>query len=73
MLNPEFLKNGPGPRLAFLEKPEARLIAEAMVAFANTEGGTIIVGLTMPVPRSAEPIETRANCRASQGRDQPRD
>ncbi|MCS7072033.1 MAG: putative DNA binding domain-containing protein, partial [Anaerolinea sp.] len=45
MLNPEFLKNGPGPRLAFLEKPDPRLIAEAMVAFANTEGGTLVVGL----------------------------
>lgn len=45
MLNPDFLKNGPGPRLAFLEKPEARPIAEALVAFANTEGGTLVVGL----------------------------
>jgi len=45
MLNPDFLKNGPGPRLAFLEKADPKQIAEAMVAFANTEGGTLVVGL----------------------------
>lgn len=45
MLNPDFLKNGPGPRLAFLEKGEPKSIAESMVAFANSEGGTLIVGL----------------------------
>lgn len=52
MLNPEFLKNGPGPRLSFLEAPDARLIAEALVAFANTEGGTLVVG----VRESGEPV-----------------
>jgi len=25
MLNPDFLKNGPGPRLAFIEIPDAKL------------------------------------------------
>lgn len=46
MLNPEFLKNGPGPRLAFITIADAKLIAENMVAFANTEGGTLVVGMT---------------------------
>lgn len=31
--------------MAFLEKPDAQAIAEILVAFANTEGGTIIIGL----------------------------
>ena len=34
-----------GPRLAYVQAADADLIAENMVAFANTEGGTIIVGL----------------------------
>ncbi|MDL1900482.1 hypothetical protein FBR02_06900 [Anaerolineae bacterium CFX9] len=45
MLNPEFLKNGPGPRMAFIEKIDSKSIAETMVAFANTDGGTLVVGL----------------------------
>lgn len=45
MLNPDFLKNGPGARLAFLDKADARRIAETMVSFANSEGGTLVVGL----------------------------
>ena len=38
--------SGEGPRLAFVPAADAELvIAENMVAFANTEGGIIIVGL----------------------------
>ena len=36
---------GEGSRLAFLPAADADLIAENMVAFANTEGGIIVVGL----------------------------
>ncbi len=45
MLNTELIKAGPGARTAFIEKPDVQLIAETMVAFANTEGGTLVIGL----------------------------
>lgn len=45
MINPNLIKEGQGPRVAFLEQPDAQLIAETLVALANTEGGTIVVGL----------------------------
>jgi ATP-dependent DNA helicase RecG len=37
--------SGEGPRLALVPTADANLIAENMVAFANTEGGIIILGL----------------------------
>lgn len=45
MLNPDFLKSGQGARLAFLEKAAAPAIAELLIAFANSDGGMIVVGL----------------------------
>lgn len=39
------MKSGPGPRLAFIEKAEAQPLAETLVAFANTEGGTVVIGV----------------------------
>ncbi len=45
MLNTDLIKQGQGPRAAFLENPDAQTIAETLVAFANTEGGTIFIGL----------------------------
>jgi len=45
MLNPDFLKSGQGPRLAFLESSSADKLAEMLVAFANTDGGMIVIGL----------------------------
>lgn len=53
MTNLELVKAGPGPRTAFLEKPDTQTMAETMVAFANTEGGTMIIG----VDKEGQPLE----------------
>lgn len=45
MPNPDFIQAGPGPRIAFFEEPNVQEIAETLVAFANTEGGTLAIGL----------------------------
>ncbi|MBC7223469.1 MAG: putative DNA binding domain-containing protein, partial [Anaerolineae bacterium] len=44
MLSPDLLEKGPGPLVEFLPEPDAQALAETMVAFANTDGGTIVVG-----------------------------
>lgn len=51
---------GEGPRLALIQAADADLIAENMVAFANTEGGTIIVGLQADGAPSNRPAESLA-------------
>ncbi|MEM7346721.1 MAG: ATP-binding protein [Chloroflexota bacterium] len=45
MLN-KIVERGPNQTIAFMPKPEAALLAETMVAFANADGGTIFMGLT---------------------------
>ena len=39
------LHQGPGPQLAFLPSPNPESIAEPRVAFANGEGGTVVLGV----------------------------
>ncbi len=53
MANTELIKSEPGPRIAFLDKADPAAIAEIMVAFANTEGGTIIVGAKAKIDSAA--------------------
>jgi ATP-dependent DNA helicase RecG len=39
------VKKGQGPRVAILPEVDDDLLAETMVAFANTDGGTILIGM----------------------------
>jgi len=41
----QLLKRGPGQTVAFIAQPKAQLLAETMVAFANADGGTILLGV----------------------------
>ena len=39
------ITHGPGPMLEFVSEPTAEGLAELIAAFANSMGGTIVVGM----------------------------
>jgi ATP-dependent DNA helicase RecG len=43
---PNMIAAGPNQTVAFLPEPDAKSLAETLVAFANADGGTILVGIT---------------------------
>lgn len=45
MSNKFHLRAGSGPHTIFLADPDAETLAEALVAFANADGGTIVLGI----------------------------
>lgn len=62
MTDSEFIRGREGPRLAFVDAANPVQIAENMVAFANTEGGVIVVDLrtdgnSSPAPPEATEID----------------
>ena len=41
------LKQGPGPHTEYMAEPDADRLAETLVAFANGDGGTVLLGVEM--------------------------
>ncbi len=45
MLLDTLIRRGPGPQTEFMLQPDRQRLAETLVAFANADGGTIVIGL----------------------------
>jgi ATP-dependent DNA helicase RecG len=65
----EFFDRGAGQLLALMPEPDAMALAEAMVAFANSDGGTVLIGVdertqrTVPVYADEVEVALRAAVR----------
>ncbi len=44
-MSPTWIEKGPGQMLEFMPYPDAERLAEVLVAFANGDGGTVLIGL----------------------------
>lgn len=41
----DLIKKGPGPLVEYLPEPDVDAMAETLVAFANSDGGTLVIGV----------------------------
>ncbi len=68
---PGLLEKGPGQLIEFMPTPDASALAETMVAFANGDGGTIVVGIApdgevcevLPEELETALLEAQSRCR----------
>ncbi|MBC7233047.1 MAG: putative DNA binding domain-containing protein [Chloroflexi bacterium] len=69
----ELLRKGRGQLLEFMPQPDAEALAETLVAFANADGGTILVGLstTGMLLEEVEPEHLEAVLLRAQGMCRP--